>query len=590
MGAGASVSVNTSTIKEIRKMNTRTIKTACGKVALLAMAGTSAFLPLSGTELVTNGSFEEYTGTISQQSGKYENLSATFTLNDWNPVGSVGLSSTLDTTVWKNVANVKGNVACYFQKNSSLSQTINVTEAGTYRVSFRYASRLSPQYYGKGRFYIEIDGAEVGHADCGTDTTFRTAVMETELSAGEHTLVVRHSNELSTDADKRANSVIDGVSITLKDDLLFNGGFEGYMGVMPASGSTAHFFGADATHNADGWVGTSYGLSEASSPYLKGGNGRPFEGSAALHFNGLKEISQTVAIPETGTYEISFVYAPRNLANYAGGRVNVWIDDVKVGYVDCDTTTMEFRRYMVRTQITSGSHVFKLSHTLDNPVSASNTPCSAVDDVSLKAVDNLIMNGSFEKGTVYANSGTYSSAENDAGHSNPGWTVTGKSGLAKIGYPSGAMWASSELEGAGKYSMYLQTANYTYGGTDRQLPAVSVSQSFDVDKTGVYELRFSYAARPYNNYVGGQIFARVYSGDGVGGEMIWERFVIANSKTAFSEFVGTVKFYSTGRYTLEFYAPQLEYSTTAANEKDSVLDNVSLTYKSDIKGLIISFH
>ena len=72
--------------------------------------------------------------------------------------------------------------------------------------------------------------------------------------------------------------------------------------------------------------------------------------------------------------------------------------------------------------------------------------------------------------------------------------------------------------------------------------------------------------------------------------MIWERFVIANSMTAFSEFVGTVKIYSTGRYTLEFYAPQLEYSTTAENEKDSVLDNVSLTYKSGIKGMIISFY
>ena len=72
--------------------------------------------------------------------------------------------------------------------------------------------------------------------------------------------------------------------------------------------------------------------------------------------------------------------------------------------------------------------------------------------------------------------------------------------------------------------------------------------------------------------------------------MIWERFVIANSKTAFSEFVGTVKFYSTGRYSLEFYAPQLEYSTTAANEKDSVIDNVSLRFLRKIAGTIVSFY
>ena len=103
-------------------------------------------------------------------------------------------------------------------------------------------------------------------------------------------------------------------------------------------------------------------------------------------FCDFDKISQNVEVPATGDYEISFAYAPRDLASYAGGRVNVWIDDVKVGYVDCDVTTAKFRRYTVRTQIAAGSHVFKLTHTLDNPVSASNTPCSAIDDVSLRAV------------------------------------------------------------------------------------------------------------------------------------------------------------------------------------------------------------
>ena len=171
-------------------------------------------------------------------------------------------------------------------------------------------------------------------------------------------------------------------SLSFADELVTNCGFEGCLGAMP----TTHFAGADKFHNFDGWDGTSYGLSEAGSPFLEAGSGSPFEGSTAAHFMGLQEISQKVEIPVSGAYEISFAYAPRNKNNYAGGRVNVWIDDAKVGYVDCDASTGKFRRYAVRTQFDAGSHVFKLTHTLDNPVNPDNKPCSAIDDVSLAAV------------------------------------------------------------------------------------------------------------------------------------------------------------------------------------------------------------
>lgn len=702
----------------------------------------ACLLSANGADLVTNGSFEEYTGTIDN--GKYQTLGS-IVLNGWTKGSgdNVGLSTQLDTSTWKDVANVKGNIACYFQKNASLSQTITVAEAGTYRVSFRYASRLSPQYYGNGRFYIEIDGTEVGHADCGTSTTFQTALMETELAVGEHTLVIRHSNELSTDAEKRANSVIDGISITPKTDLLFNGGFEGYIGVIPS----AHHVTADASHNADGWVGTSYGLSEASSPFLQSGSGSPFEGSAAVHFNGEKEISQNVVIPEDGTYEISFVYAPRNLANYAGGRVNVWIGDEKVGYADCDAQTMKFRRCTIRVPMVAGSHVFKLTHTLDNPVSASNTPCSAIDDVSIvkveggnllanggfedyigtlsgiearfsdsfnvdawkyeadtglattnsnylsnrsgspyegnvslffdgahsvsqtvyvaetgnydvsfayaprdtvyyyggrlhvvvdgeevcdsvscdnststfrrymaripitaglhvfqlrhtiednthhkacsaadavdvRAADALLLNGGFDEGTVLESAGW--STSTDGAYSNPGWVSSGRCGLAKPGSP----WVSASLSPTGKYALFMHTANYT----GRELEAASTMQSFDVAAPGVYELRFSYASRPNDNYKGGMIYARVYKGEGTEGSLIYERSVTADSLTSFEEFVGNVKFHESGKYTLQFCAPQPEYLESGENDRGVVIDNVSLRFLRKIVGTIISFY
>ena len=716
----------------------------------------ACLLSANGADLVTNGSFENYTGTLSANA---QLLSASFSLDNWEytapsgaPSGTgVGLCTSSETAHFKNVANVKGEIACYFQKNCSLLQKITVTEAGTYWVSFRYAPRYDNSVYRDGRFYIEIDEAEVGHADCGQDTTFRTAVMETELSVGEHKLVIRHSNEFSTDGEKRSNSVIDGISITPKtNDLLFNGSFEDYMGVIP---SNNHFVGpnVNAATNAAGWAGVSYGLSEAKSPFLEDGSGSPFEGSTALHFNGVGEISQNVKIPEDGTYEISFVYAPRNKNNYAGGRVNVWIgdenvgyadcdalttkfrrctirvpmtagshvfklthtldnpvnsgntpcsaiddvsivkvddgnilanggfedyigtlsgieavfsdsikvdtwkyedntglattnsnylsnksgnpyegnvslyfngahsvsqtvyvaetgdydisfayaprdttyyyggrvnvwiDDAKVGYVDCDNTTAKFRRYMVRAQIAAGSHVFKLTHTLDNPRDLTRwTPCSAIDDVSLKAVDSLIMNGSFDMGTVGDDGWSMST---DGAYSNPGWVAAGQCGLARAGYPNGSPWASSRLSPTGKYSLFMHTANYK----GRIHDAASAMQSFDVTTKGVYELRFSYASRPFDNYKGGKIYARVYKGEGTEGSLIYERSVTADSLTDFVEFVGNVKFHEPGKYTLQFYAPQPEYLASGENDRGVVIDNVSVEYAGKLPGLMIIF-
>lgn len=264
-----------------------TVKIVKHAVAVLLFSAGICMQPVIGEELVANGSFERYEGSISRDGGKYENLSGSLVLEGWEPsIGdgsNIGLSSASDTDIWKNVSNVKGDVACYFQRNCSLSQKITALEKGTYWVSFRYAGRPN-KAYANGRFYIEIDGREIGHVDCGTSTDFRSALMETDLSAGEHTLVVRHSNELSTDGEKRANSVIDGISITPKTNLLFNGGFEDYMGVMPS----AHYVALTSRVNADGWT-TEGGLSEAGSPYIKGGNGSPFEGAKALHFNGEKK-------------------------------------------------------------------------------------------------------------------------------------------------------------------------------------------------------------------------------------------------------------------------------------------------------------
>ena len=114
-------------------------------------------------------------------------------------------------------------------------------------------------------------------------------------------------------------------------------------------------------------------------------------------------------------------------------------------------------------------------------------------------------------------------------------------------------------------------------------------QSFDVTTKGVYELRFSYASRPFDNYKGGKIYVRVFKGEGTAGSPIYERSVTADSLTAFEEFVGNVKFHEPGKYTLQFYAPQPEYTETAENNRGVVIDNVSVEYAGKLPGLMIIF-
>jgi len=556
---------------------------------LLTMIGVAAAVAVGtaldaiATELVTNGGFEDYTGAIP--SSHYISTSASLYANGWS--GAYGLSEAGSAYFDSSVSPFEGSVSVHFNGSKEIYQSVDFPEDGLYEISFAYAPRNKANYAG-GRVNAWIDGVKVGYADCDALTTrFRRCRMRVQVVAGTHTFMLSHTLDHPVNKNNTPCSTVDDVSIVKVDDgdLVANGGFEDCVGTF--SGIEAGF--SDSI-KVDAWKyegGT--GLATTNSNYLKNKTGSPYEGNVSLYFNGAHSVSQTVFVAEAGDYDISFVYAPRHTSYYYNGRIRVVIDGEEVGdYANCDKLTSTFRRYLLRTPISEGLHVLQLKHTTENPADSSHTPCSVVDAVSIKAADDLLLNGNFDGGNVVANSGGYSGSTAD-GYSNPGWTVSGNAGLAKPGYP-GTAWVSSQLDGTGVYSMFIQTANYSYGGTTRTTDAASIQQTFDVTKPGVYELRFSYAARPYNNYKGGQIFARIYKGEGLEGELMWERFVIANSLTSFDEFVGNVKLYDPGKYTLQFYAPQPEYSTTAENERDSVIDNVSLRFHHKIMGFIISFY
>lgn len=330
--------------------------------------------------------------------------------------------------------------------------------------------------------------------------------------------------------------------------------------------------------NIEGWSADTggTGLSKGSSDYL---SGTPYDGSFVLFFNGNgPSMSQPMSVSAEGDYVVSFAYAARDTRYYYGGRIYAKIDGESVGYVDC-TAVATYRRAMFRTHLAAGDHTFMLYHTDEADTEVGHVPCSTVDAVSVRPINTLLLNGNFDEGTV-ASAG-YSGSTAGA-YSNPGWTTSGTCGLSKSGVPSTA-WIWSAID-VGVYAMYTHVANYT----GRELDPVSISQSFTAPKAGIYELRFSYASRPYTTQDEATICARIHRGEGVEGEIVWEATIEnITQQRSFLQFVGKPKLYSPGKYTLEFYSPQPDYVEGSGDNHCAVLDNVSLEYSRPIPGLMM---
>ena len=137
------------------------------KAAVSAAIAASACFQLTAVELITNGGFEECEEGCTPPA-QCQNLSDSLRLSGWTWGGNVGMTKSYSSCPWLRVGTLNGDYALYFQKNSSITQTIDVVDAGAYVVSFGYIARADNTCYAKGRFYVEIDGVEIGHADCGT--------------------------------------------------------------------------------------------------------------------------------------------------------------------------------------------------------------------------------------------------------------------------------------------------------------------------------------------------------------------------------------------------------------------------------------
>ena len=147
---------------------------------------------------------------------------------------------------------------------------------------------------------------------------------------------------------------------------------------------------------------------------------------------------------------------------------------------------------------------------------------------------NLLLNGSFDDGTVTANSGSWGYFSND-GATNPNWNWTGGGGLTV----AGNTWLANQ--NVGTYALFIQKLGTVY-------------QDVNIDASGSYDWSFKCAKR--TGRTGNYMEAYLIKLDGGGNETVTNRIASTTpGNDNFWRYGGTVKIDEPGTYRLMIYQP-----------------------------------
>ena len=540
-------------------------------MAAIMVAASATLAALADNQsILLNGSFESYVAGANDaftNTQLHAGMNGTRHPNNWAYTGNAGLCASGDDPFLGGGDVPDGVIAVYLQNSGTISQPITVTDAGTYEVSFRYASRGG--IYTNGCIFVKIaDSGNVettlGRFDCPV-TAFRTAYVKTYLAAGTYTLNLEHAKASSSGS---GDSVIDRVEMKLMDNLVSNGSFEDYR-------NETGDFKTYKTLVANTFLPEDWSWTKGSGNVglTKSYSGNPFvqddfpDGNIVLYLQKASSISQTFIAATTGIHKVTFRYAGRG--GYLKGRLHAKIDGNSLGYADCQTNL--YHTICMETNLVAGtSYTLTIEQDVANNANANST----IDLVSVTPSDNLIFNGNFDNGST---GGNIYRIRTGSGYYNPHWSVTGNVGLSM----ANTTWTGTLSLGV--YAAYLQTSS--------SATTLSLTQTFTADRPGVYALSFSHAKRNAER-VDPEVRVRVYSGAGTSGAVVSQKTVVSSlvaADGAYGSFVTEVKIPEAGEYTIEFYREVQYNSSNVAQDTATILDNVSLTYDRKIrKGIVIT--
>ncbi len=133
-----------------------------------------------------------------------------------------------------------------------------------------------------------------------------------------------------------------------------NSGFEN-----PSFGSTSHTFAYDPTvGSAQTWsFVASAGISSNGSAFTAGNSAAP-EGTQVAFLQSRGSFSQTITLPATANYQLTFSAAQRGNSNQAAQTVLVYIGSMLVGSVTPSGSS--YQTYTVRFSANAGAYTLKL--------------------------------------------------------------------------------------------------------------------------------------------------------------------------------------------------------------------------------------
>ncbi len=181
---------------------------------------------------------------------------------------------------------------------------------------------------------------------------------------------------------------------------------------------------------------------------------------------------------------------------------------------------------------------------------------------------NLLANGTFDSAKIVEHGGAYEYVKGADGKISPWVCASGHAGLAAEDSP----WVARGVD-VGRNALFIQTCEHhnKWGASGD----TSVWQAFDVKESGDYRLRLSYVGRKGGMY-GAPLYVRLRSGEGNGGDVIWESTIMPASSKTVTRYEALISVKKPGRYTLEFFQ-QKAAKAGPAGDKSIVLDNVEFT-------------
>lgn len=536
-------------------------------------------------ELVANGSFDEgVVPTTSQGGSRAASNVSGYDNTPWvtHPEGNTGLATA--GAAFVPAGFEVGNYALYLQYTTAngtatAEQTISVDEAGIYNFQFDYAARA-----GQGGQKLEAhlinasDSTDMLVARVTTDASklSRHSIPIRITEAGDYTIKFSFTGTVN---DRSA--VIDAVSFAkvadiTTDNLLRNPGFD--EGSIPSTAAYGKM-SSDTTTNLY-WTASipaNVGLTTQKGALLGSGSAYAACGTYAMFLQYLNTLTgdlygeQEFIVTDAGDYRWSLLCAGRNSGDGGTGfQVSLIAPDdsteiVLATVAAASVVKARWTPFHGTVALSApGRYRFRLKTLAPEGVETfDRTDC--FDNLTFTKVesDNLILNGSFDDGTVPSTSYYGNNAPASvSGYENPQWTTTP---VANTGLAISGSTFIRTAHHVGTYALYLQT-------THSVISAPAAEQTFTVTQTGMYQLSFNYTARAAYATLGGlPLLANIV--DGTTTKTVASH---ALKDTGWYTSVSTVRL-TPGDHTLQFIVPDDGVDGHDATwDRTAIVDNVRL--------------